>query len=117
MSMEPYPAATAMQKLMSFAIAKLFLSSASKGSDECPSWDMQLARSTGNGTIPPAKSDTKTICGPDSGMSPIAAARSIITAVFSLIQLSRSMNVMAVPMTASTPKVHRKMTGACLRSI
>ena len=60
----------AMAQLMSFAQRKLFLLSARSGMDAWPSWDMLLANSTGNGTTPVAKSVTKIMCGPDSGMMP-----------------------------------------------
>ena len=42
------------EQLMIFAQMKLFLLSANNGIDACPSWDMQLASSTGSGTIPAA---------------------------------------------------------------
>ena len=51
-SSEPKPARRAMAQLMSFAAAKLFLSSARRGREEWPSWEMQLARRTGRGTMP-----------------------------------------------------------------
>ena len=53
-AMEMNPAARATMQLMIFAQRKLFLLSASSGNDACPSCDIELARRTGNGTIPAA---------------------------------------------------------------
>lgn len=82
------PAASATAQLISFAHKKLFLLSAISGSEACPSCDIELARRTGNGTIPAAYNVMNIICGPDSGMIPINVARTIIRAVLLLIQWS-----------------------------
>lgn len=52
---------------------------------EWPSCDMELDSSTENGTNPLAKSVTKIMCGPDSGMIPIKTASSIMNGILSLV--------------------------------
>ena len=78
---------------------------------------MQLARSTGNGTTPAAYNVTNIICGPDSGMMPIAVARRIISAVLLLIQWSISIYCRPMPTTSSTPNVHANIVGRCFLMI
>ena len=114
MAMAMKPAASARTDLSSLAQTKLLLFSARRGRHAWPSWDMQLARSTGNGRIPDANIDTKTMCGPDSGMSPVSTAMTIISPVFPRSHVSMSMRVDKMPNMARTPKVHAKITGRCL---
>ena len=104
-----------MMQFISFAQRKLFLLSARSGMDAWPSCEMELARRTGNGTTPAAKSVTKIMCGPDSGMMPISVASRIIRAVLLLIQCSISMYWRPMPSTRSTLNVHAKMVGRCLQ--
>lgn len=65
----------AKRALIIFAIRKLRVLDASRGREVWPSCDMELVNNTENGTMPPAKSEMNTICGPDSGIIPIKAAR------------------------------------------
>ena len=69
------PTRIAKIALRIFATRKLRVLEASNGREVWPSCDMELVRSTENGTIPPAKREMKTMCGPDSGIIPIKAAR------------------------------------------
>ena len=84
------PTAAAMTVFISLTVSQLRLFSAISGRQACPSWEMQLASSTGNGRIPAANIDTKTRCGPDSGISPAATAITSISQMFPLIQVSMS---------------------------
>ena len=78
-----------------------------------PSWEMLLARRTGNGTMPAAYSVTKIRCGPDSGIMPTATANRIIRAVLSLIHELMSMKCISMAMADRTPNVQRKMLRKC----
>lgn len=50
--------------LMILAFRKLVLLSAKSGREACPSWEMELAKSTENGTTPVANSVTKACAAP-----------------------------------------------------
>ena len=116
-AMQVNPAARATAQLISLAQRKLFRLSAMRGSDACPSCEIELARRTGNGTMPVAYRATNIVCGPDSGMIPISVARIIIRAVLLLIQLSRLMNCSPMPTRRSTPNVQQNIVSRCLRMI
>ena len=73
-----------------FAFKKLRLLSAKRGSEACPSCEMELAKSTENGTVPVANKVTNSKCGPDSGMMPTRTAKRIIQGILLLISVSIS---------------------------
>ena len=116
-AMEMNPAASATTQLMIFAQRKLFLLSASSGNDACPSCEIELARRTGNGTIPVAYRVTNTMCGPDSGMIPINVARITIKAVLLLIQSSMRTYCSPMPTISSTLNVQQKIVKRCFLMI
>ena len=84
------PMTEATKALTIFALEKLRLLSASKGKEAWPSWEMELASSTENGTVPVANKVTNSKCGPDSGMMPMRTAKSIIQGMLLLISASIS---------------------------
>ena len=73
-----------------FAFRKLRLLSAKRGNEACPSCEMELAKSTENGTVLVANKVTNSKCGPDSGMMPTRTAKSIIHGILLLISVSMS---------------------------
>ena len=109
------PTISATAQLISFAQRKLFLLSAISGSDEWPSCEMLLAKSTGSGTMPVAYNVTKIMCGPDSGMMPISVARIIIRAVLLLIHASILIYWSPMPTISNIPKVQQNIVKRCLR--
>ena len=109
------PAARAIADLSSFAHTKLRLFSAKRGRQAWPSCDMELANSTGNGSIPEANIVTNMMCGPDCGIRPMRTAMKIIIQVLPFIHDSMSMYIDRIPTASSTPKVQAKIDGRCLR--